>query len=125
MPDTNVVVQFRWHFTNYSSTRGSGSRSSGGNGGGGRQWKSYSESSQAKLNLIGGGSNTSSSNSSSHHQPARSKSRERSDHGDHSVCCGVGGDVPGSGATSSCPMQRQPQSPRKVDSIASALVGHS
>ena len=33
--------------------------------------------------------------------------------------------MPGSGATSSSPMQRQPQSPRKVDSIASALVGHS
>ena len=117
-----------------TSTRGSGSRSSvaGGNGGVGGGSRTVNPPPppppprrRQSGNLQGGGSNTSSSNSSSHHHRARSKSRGRSDHGDHSVGSGVGGDVPGSGATSSSPMHRQPQSPRKVDFIASALVGHS
>ncbi len=71
------------------------------------------------------GSSASSANSNSnHHHRARSKSRGRSDHGERSS------DVTGSGGTASSPVQRQqqqtqPQSPRKVDSIASALIGHS
>jgi ankyrin repeat protein len=128
-----------------SSTRGSGSRSSvGGAGGGSRVVNPPPPPPPPKRRQSGNlqGSSIASSNSNAHHR-ARSKSRGRSDHGDRSGGGGggSGGDMAGSGTTESSPthrhhhhhrnhqhnqpQQQPPQSPRKVDSIASALIGHS